>query len=101
MDSLQAMDLESIVELDNDVTDDSKDANSLWFPLVALSVHKGLYVPQLIKTKIDYQEKEVKTFDTFYWNRFSQKIQRFRPEGPSSCRGGILADEMGMGKNDH
>ena len=97
--SLQVAEPELIVELDNDVNDDSKDANSLWFPLVALSVHKGMYVPQQTKTKITYQEKEIKTFETFYWNRFSQKIQRFRPEGPSSCRGGILADEMGMGKN--
>lgn len=101
-DSLQAANLEPIAELDNDSNDndidDSKDSNSLWFPFVALSVQKDKYVPQTIKTKIDYEEKEVKTFDTFYWNRFSQKIQRFRPEGPSSCRGGILADEMGMGK---
>ena len=103
-DSLQAADLGPIVELDNDSddnnNDDTKDSNSLWFPFVALSVHKDKYVPHKIKKKIDYEEKEVKTFDTFYWNRFSQKIQRFRPEGPSSCRGGILADEMGMGKKD-
>ena len=100
----KAADLEPIVELDNDSNDnnndDTKDSNSLWFPFVALSVHKDKYVPQTIKIKIDYKEKEEKTFDTFYWNRFSQKIQRFRPEDPSCCRGGILADEMGMGKRD-
>ena len=57
------------------------DSNSLWLPLTALSVLKSAYVPQNLKTalKLSLAEGEVQgdneKVQTFFWNRFSQKIQ--------------------------
>lgn len=36
---------------------------------------------------------------TLWWNRFRRLLQAEAPEPPRSCSGGILADDMGMGKH--
>ena len=66
---------------EEDDSNSNSDSNSLWVPLTALSVQRSAYVPQHLQTQItfDLQEGEVENDNykvkTFYWNRFSQKIQ--------------------------
>jgi hypothetical protein len=65
----------------SDKINEKDDSNSLWLPLTALSVQKSAYVPQNLKTavKFNLSEGQVQNDNdkvkTFFWNRFSQKIQ--------------------------
>jgi hypothetical protein len=75
------------INIDNNSDNNSQkkkekdDSNSLWLPLTALSVLKSAYVPQNLKSalKLSLAEGEVQgdneKVQTFFWNRFSQKIQ--------------------------
>jgi hypothetical protein len=65
----------------SDKNNEKDNSNSLWLPLTALSVQKSAYVPQNLKTvvKFNLPEGQIQSDNnkvkTFFWNRFSQKIQ--------------------------
>lgn len=71
-----------------------KSSHELWVPIVAANV--TISKDALIGSR--HWELGLTQPFVFWWNSCSQKIQSKPVKEPASCRGGILADEMGMGK---
>jgi hypothetical protein len=65
----------------SDKNNEKKNSNSLWLPLTALSVQRSAYVPQNLNTAVKFNllegqvQNDNERVKTFFWNRFSQKIQ--------------------------
>eukprot|EP01038_Epipyxis_sp_PR26KG_P014903 gene14903-20043_t len=72
------------------------DCNPLWFPIVSIRADKFDCPQQIQREKSRTTAKS--DLVIFYWNRYSQRIQKQLPYAPKPCKGGILAHEMGLGK---
>eukprot|EP01034_Spumella_vulgaris_P026131 gene26131-32664_t len=86
-----------------------REANPLWMPIASYRNDRNRWgvSPQLVQASVAEHEvtdsaslpqSDDEGVNVFWWNRYSQRIQREAPHAPRPCRGGILAHEMGMGK---
>ena len=76
---------------------DASCSSPLWQPILGVSSSFiTSYSPQEVQTAV--HEAPQSALNIFYWNRYSHKVQLKVPPLPLPCRGGLLADDMGMGK---
>ena len=77
------------------------DQESLWTLCAAVSIAEAALAPTATTPPLFSLADTVAAATTpslFYWNRFSCRVQLSPPRPHMPARGGILADDMGMGK---
>ncbi len=86
---------EGLINVSSKKTIDGFSDNPLWLPIVGVSVQAHI-PPQDITSYVTTAAKT--SLQLLFWNRYSTVFSKNLPKKPQPCNGGILADEMGMGK---
>ena len=86
---------EGLIQISPCKTIDGFSDNPLWLPIVGVAVQAKI-PPQDITSYVSTVGKGA--LQLLFWNRYSTVFSKNLPKKPQPCNGGILADEMGMGK---
>ncbi len=86
---------EGLIQISPSKTIDGFSDNPLWLPIVGVAVQAKV-PPQDVVSYVTTVGKGA--LQLLFWNRYSTVFSKNLPKKPQPCNGGILADEMGMGK---